>query len=360
MLSNTAGRVLNLPNACLVGYGDRSKLEATAGGGSQLTRRGITVPISPGEYAATTVTRLAEAGYRDLWTAETAGADAFTPLAVAAGLGFDGHLGTAIASVFSRGPGLLAMQAAALARLAPGRFDLGIGASSKFMTESWNAAAFDRPLARVRDTVRFLKRALAGEKVSETFETFSVRSFQLDAPPEVVPPLLVAALRPAMLRMAAAEADGVILNWLSATDVESVLATAYPEGASSATVAARVFVCCSEDAATVRDAARRLVSTYLTVPTYEAFQRWLGRATLDPMWSAWAAGDRVAATAQVPDQVVDELIVHGPLDQCVAHLERYRAAGVTVPIVKLLDLGTGRDLADDAAQLGAAWGRHTP
>jgi probable F420-dependent oxidoreductase len=312
-----------------------------------VTRLGITIPLAGVAGVGDEVARLGAAGYTDCWTAETAGSDAFAPIVAAATqetMGF----GTAIASVYARGPGLLAMQAATAATIAPGRFTLGIGTSSKLMTEGWNATTFDRPVARTRDTVRFLRAALAGEKVSAEFETFAIRSFRLEAPPEVVPPIAVAALRPAML--------GIVLNWLAARDVPMVVSTAYPDQ-EPGIVAARIFVCCSEDAGAVRAAARRLVSTYLTVPTYEAFQRWLGRDALTSMWDAWKQGDRAGATDAVPDSVVDELILHGSIDACVEQVKAYAAAGVTVPVVKLLGLGVDHDLDATAIAFGEAWAR---
>jgi len=79
----------------------------------------------------------------DAWTAETAGTDAFTPLVLASQWAPQLRLGTAIVPVYTRGPGLLAMQAATVAELAPGRFVLGIGASSPVIVSGWNAAAFE-------------------------------------------------------------------------------------------------------------------------------------------------------------------------------------------------------------------------
>ena len=85
-------------------------------------------------------------GYTDLWSAEVSGLDAFTPLAVASTWTDQLRLGTAIASVYTRGPALLAMSAAAMAEAAPGRFVLGLGAGSPAVVESWNGLAFDRPV----------------------------------------------------------------------------------------------------------------------------------------------------------------------------------------------------------------------
>jgi len=293
------------------------------------------------------VEELSGLGFADVWSSEASGADAFTPLALAAAWAPALRLGTAVVPVFTRGPGLLAMSAAAMAEAAPGRFVLGIGASSPVVVEHWNAVPFDRPYQRTRDTLRFLRRALAGERVDQDYATFAVRGFRLARVPEVPPRLMVAALRPGMLRLAGREADGVLLNWLAAGDVPTATAELGPDAAANGTeVAARIFVCPTDDAATARALGRRLVSTYLTVPVYAAFHRWLGRGELlEPMWRAWAAGDRKAASAAIPDQVVDDLIVHGTPAQCRARLRRYVDAGVATPILALIppDLGAAAD-----------------
>ncbi|MFD1532715.1 LLM class F420-dependent oxidoreductase [Pseudonocardia aurantiaca] len=321
----------------------------------------MTIPLTdPLTDVPGTARALRDAGYGDLWSAETARFDAFTPLVAAAHAVPELGLGTAIASVFARGPGMLAMTAAALADLAPGRFLLGVGASTPTMSEGWHATPFERPLARVRDTVRFLRAALAGERVSTEFETFAVRGFRLERPPPVPPPVLVAALRPKMIEMAVRESDGLVLNWLSAEDVGTVLRVAEKAASDVPHVAARIFVCPSPRTDVVRGAARRLISTYASQPAYAAFHRWLGRGDLlATTWSAWEAGDRKAATAAVPDRVVDDLIVHGSVEDCAEHLGRYVEAGVTRPIVKLMPLDPERDLMADALALGAALGRAT-
>jgi probable F420-dependent oxidoreductase len=301
-------------------------------------RWGMTVPLGgvPLSEHRAVYEALAGAGFTDLWSSEVAGADAFTPLAMAAAWTPSMRLGTAITPVFTRGPGLLAMSAAALAEAAPGRFQLGIGSSSPVVVGDWNAVDFTEPYARSRDMLRFLKAALAGELVDHDFGTFALRRFRLERPPAIPPRILLAALRPGMLRLAAAEADGVILNWLSPADVTKALAEAKSESPDFE-VAARIFVCPTDDAAYARAVARRLIAAYLTVPAYAAFHRWLGREEiLTPMWQAWAARERKAALAAIPDEVVDDLVVHGSPADCRAKVEAYAAAGVTVPVMALL------------------------
>lgn len=296
---------------------------------------------------------MVDLGYSDFWSSEAGGTDAFTPLALAAAWTPEARLGTAIVPVFTRGPATLAMSVASLAEAAPGRFTLGLGASSNVIVERWNAVPFEAPYARVRDTLRFLRRALAGEKVDERYASFAVQGFRLQmAPLAEPPPILLAALREGMLRLAGREGDGAILNWLSAEDVERVAPIVHAGGPGKQIVA-RLFVIPTADRALARAIGRRAAAAYLTVPVYAAYHAWLGRGEVVAKVSAlWNAGDRKGAVEAIPDEVVDALVIHGPPEACREHVERYRAAGVTLPVLALLhadDLRTAlRQLAPAA------------
>jgi probable F420-dependent oxidoreductase len=313
-------------------------MAAGAAGGTR--RWGITVPLDtvPLAQHADWYRELADLGYTDAWSAESNGTDGLTPLAAAAVAAPSLRLGTAILPAYLRGPALLAQSVASLAELAPGRVAIGVGTSSNVIVERWNGLTFDRPYQRVRDTVRFLRTALTGVKVTEKYETFQVNGFRLGRPlpAEAIPPILVAALRPGMLRLAGREGDGAVINWLSAEDVRTVVPYVH-EGGPDKEIAARIFVCPSSDTEKVRAIGKMAIAAYLNVPVYAAFHDWLGRGEqLAGMWSSWQAGDRKAALAAVPDSLVDELIVHGPPEACVEHLERYVDAGVTTPVIALM------------------------
>src|SRR5438067_12386212 len=110
------------------------------------------------------VRRVEERGYDSVWAAESTEFDGFTPLVVAAEHSERLRLVTGIVNVFTRGPALLAQTAAALANLAPSRFVLGLGASSNVIVEQWNGIPFRRPLAKVAETVDYLRAVLAGDR----------------------------------------------------------------------------------------------------------------------------------------------------------------------------------------------------
>ena len=313
---------------------------------------GLTVPQLglPLLEHAELVRALPDLGYTDVWSAETNGTDAFTPLALAAAWEPTLRLGTAIVPVFTRGPALIAMSAAALGAAAPGRFVLGLGASSPVIVGNWNGIPYEQPYRRSRDVLRAVRTALAGERVDGTFDTFTVKRFKLEQAPVPPPKIALAALRPGMLRLAGREADGAILNWLAATDVPTCVAAI---GNPDTEVIARIFVCPTADADYARNIGRLLISTYLTVPAYAAFHDWLGRGdALRPMHEAWAAGDRAGAAAAVPDEVVDTLVVHGAPESCVEQVAAYVESGIGTPSLALLPTPDGPPNLDLLRRLG--------
>ena len=304
---------------------------------------GITIPFSdqPLSEQKELYRELVDIGYTDVWTAEVDGFDGFTPLVLAAAWAPELRVGVAIIPAFTRGPATLAGSIAALADAAPGRVVIGIGSSSNVIVEKWNDIPFEEPYKKTRDMVRFLRMALTGEKVTETYDTFQVSGYRLAKVPQVQPKLLVAGLRNGMLRMAGRESDGAIINWLSAEDVLKVRPVVeQASGDRTPEIVARLFVCPNPDAETVRAQAKRAIAAYLNVPVYAEFQRSLGRGDqLKGMWDNWQAGDRKAALAAIPDSVVDELIIHGTPEECREHVARFVANGVDTPALAVMPFG---------------------
>lgn len=304
-----------------------------------MARLGMTIPLAgiPLARHRDVLREMLDLGYTDFWSSEAGGTDAFTPLALAAAWAPEARLGAAIVPAYTRGPATLAMSVASLAEAAPGRFTMGLGASSNVIVERWNAIPFEAPYQRVKDTLLFLRRALAGEKIEARYASFAVQGFRLQmAPLAVQPPILVAALREGMLRLAGRHGDGAILNWLSVEDVRRVAPIVHAGGVGKQIVA-RIFVLPTSDRGLARAIGRRAAAAYLSVPVYAAYHDWLGRAdVLAKFWAHWKSGDRKAALEVIPDHVVDELIVHGPPEACREHVERYREAGVTTPVLAVM------------------------
>jgi probable F420-dependent oxidoreductase len=326
-----------------------------------VNRFGVTVPVGdvPLSQHRDVVRELVDLGFTDLWSLETQAFDALTPLAAAAVWAPELRIGSAIASVFTRGPALLAMEACALAELAPGRFVLGIGSSSETVVSGWNGLDYRKPVTRVRETLQFLRAALAGERVDEDYETFRCQGFELERPPAEPPALFVGALRERMLSLSGAEADGTILGLLTAEDVPRVRRVVQAAGGEGELVL-RLGIIATADREKALAFGRRQIAAYLNVPAYAAFHDWLGRGEeLLPMWKAWREGDRNAAVAAVPGDLVDRLFIHGSPEACRDQIQAFMDAGVTTPVLSPMafcenPLSVLRELSPAARSYAAA------
>ncbi len=281
-----------------------------------------------------------ELGYTDLWSFESNGLDAFTPLAAAAAATREVRLGTAIVPVFTRPPALIAMHAAALAELAPSRFVLGLGASTPALVESGMGVPFERPLARVREATAAVRGLLEGGRTG---------IFKLGRPPVETVPVYLAALGPAMLRLAGEIADGVVFFMAGPRIMPELVAAL---GREMDTVA-RLVAIPAPDRATALPFARRLITSYATVPFYARFLARQGfEEEVNAVNRLWDSGDRAAAAGQVSDAMAAELVVMGDAGEIGGGIEAYRRAGLTTPVVAFgLLSADARGRAEEARRL---------
>jgi probable F420-dependent oxidoreductase len=289
-------------------------------------RWGLTLPLPglPLAEHADLVRRAEAAGYTDLWSGETNGPDGFTPLALSAAWTERARLGTGIVGVFQRGPALLAQEAAALADASGGRFALGIGSSSDRIVERWNGIPFERPLTKVADTLEFLRAALAGERTAT--------GFKLETAPQQPVPIVLAALRGRMLTLAVDRADGAFTNFLPLAGLPKV--TAQLDGAGEGFELLCRFFCLPGEREQLEPLARFMFSSYVTVPVYAAFYRWLGYGdAIAEMVSAWEAKDRQAAAAAAPWELIEDTFVFGGPEEMKDRLGAFVEGGVTLPIL---------------------------
>jgi probable F420-dependent oxidoreductase len=298
------------------------------------TSPGMTVPQSAA------LCRFAEElGYRQAWMAEVAGPDAFVLAAAAAVHTERLELGVAVVPAFTRTPAALATAAASVSQALSGRtFALGVGASSEAIVSGWHGVAFERPRRRVEEMVEAVRTALGGGSDYQG-SMVSMQRFKLASPPVGPVPILVGALRPGMLELAGAIADGVCLNLMPPEVVLRQLA-AVRRGAEERRgglpddfgVMARLQVVVTDDVVGARHQLRQgMLGPYLAQPVYNRFLAWMGYPEEAAAIAAgWAARDREAVSRAVHDRLVDALALIGPARRVRDRLEEYAASGVTV------------------------------
>ena len=289
-------------------------------------RWGLTLPLPmlPLAEHAEHVRRAEAAGYTDVWSGETNGPDGFTPVALAAAWTERVRLGTGVVGVFTRGPALLAQQAAALADASGGRFALGIGASSDRIVEGWNRMRLERPVSRMSETIDFLRGVLRGGRADG--------GFKLEQPPAEPVPIIVAALRSKMLALAAEKGDGAFTNFLPLAGLPRVKQAL--AGAPDDFELLCRFFCLPGPREQVEPLARWMFASYATVPVYEAFFRWLGYGErIEEMVAAWRRKDRDAASAAAPWELVEDIFIFGEPPEMKQRLESFVEGGITLPVL---------------------------
>lgn len=118
----------------------------------------------PPEGALETILEAERLGFESVWTAESYGSDALTPLAWWGASTSRIMLGTNIIQMSARTPVATAMSAMTLDHLSGGRFVLGLGASGPQVVEGWYGQPYPKPLARTREYIDIVRKVFAREE----------------------------------------------------------------------------------------------------------------------------------------------------------------------------------------------------
>jgi alkanesulfonate monooxygenase SsuD/methylene tetrahydromethanopterin reductase-like flavin-dependent oxidoreductase (luciferase family) len=268
------------------------------------------------------------------------------PLAAAvAGLTRSATIATAIANIGFRHPALMAMGAAAVDELSGGRFVLGLGVGTQWFDRGPQTSLSERPLAVLAEYVRLLRRLWAAgtSGCADGGAFYRLDDFRLDFEPlRPSIPTYLAAMGPGMLRLAGRLAEGVFLGLAPLETIPGMIeeVRAAGRGERQVIIAMQVRTCLHEDLDRAREGARASLPLYLTFPGYARHLRGLGYgAVVEAVQAAWTAGDRARAAAAIPDELLDRVTVYGPPERCRAGLERFRAAGLDLPIVSIRAAG---------------------
>ncbi|HEY7565648.1 MAG TPA: LLM class F420-dependent oxidoreductase [Acidimicrobiia bacterium] len=293
-----------------------------------------------------------ELGYRQVWSAEVAGPDAFVLTAAAARVTERMEFGVAVVPAYTRTPAALAMAAGSVSQLLDGRpFRLGIGASSEVIVRDWHGQDFNRPIRRVAETIAAIRSILSGEPGFRG-KTVSTNRYRLASPPSGPVECHVAALREGMLRLAGRVGDGVCLNLMPPGAVPRQLAEVRA-GAEEVGrglpddygVMARLQVVVTDDAPAARDMLRdNFIGPYMAQPVYNRFLSWLGyEEEAQAIATGWAARDREAVGRAIHDRLVDDLALVGSASAVRDRLDEFAAAGLKTAALMVIDRSAVED-----------------
>jgi F420-dependent oxidoreductase-like protein len=284
-----------------------------------------------------------EAGLDSVWVAEAWGQDAVSVLGHLSAVTERIGLGSGLLQIPARTPAMTAMTAATLDVLSGGRFRLGLGVSGPQVSEGWHGVSFARPLARTREYVEIVRRALAREGPLE----YEGEEFRLPAegtglgkplklltrPVQERIPIYLGAMGPKAVEQAARIADGWLPFMFTPQRAPELLA---PFDGSGVDVAPVVMTCVDEDLGRARDLARPWLAFYLGamgakgknfyVETAERFGQGESARRVQELFMA---GDREGAARALSPELIDGSAICCRPDQLDERLAEYERAGAT-------------------------------
>jgi alkanesulfonate monooxygenase SsuD/methylene tetrahydromethanopterin reductase-like flavin-dependent oxidoreductase (luciferase family) len=283
--------------------------------------------------------KLAESlGYESVYVTHIAGRESLTVLTAYAMATSEIRVGTGVVPIYTRTPVTMAQTAATIDELSGGRLTLGLGVSHRVVVENWHGQTIDRPVHEMREYAMIVRAILRGEDppAGEKWRT-GFRLVGLDPRPRL--PIYIAALSPAMLRLAGEVADGVLL-WLCCPDyIRDVVIPEVTKGRERAgktlegfDIVPAVPAAVVEDPAGAHAAMRRDLLPYFGLPFYRAMLERSGFGAEIEGFDA-ASGEVERMEAAISERFLGQLTAVGDAAAVRAGLERYRAAGATSPCV---------------------------
>jgi F420-dependent oxidoreductase-like protein len=290
-------------------------------------------------------------GYDVCWAAEAYGSDAPTVLAWVAAQTERIDVGSAILQIPARQPAMTAMTAATLDSLTKGRFRLGLGVSGPQVSEGWYGVKFDKPLARTREYVEIVRKAMSRERLSYEGEHWTLplpggpgKPLKLTVHPEREHiPLYIAAIGPKNLEQTGEIADGALLIFPAAEHLEATALTHLRAGRAKAGLTMDGFDVCptvplavGEDVTALADMFRPYTALYVggmgsrKQNFYNQLAQRMGyEKEAAEIQDMYLAGDKTEAAEAVPHSLIDSTTLLGPMERIADGMRAYAEAGVT-------------------------------
>jgi F420-dependent oxidoreductase-like protein len=299
--------------------------------------------------ASTYVVEAERLGVDCVWSAESWGHDAVTPLAFVAARTSRIRLGSGIMQAGTRTPALVAMTAMSLASMSGGRFMLGLGVSGPQVIEGWHGLRFERPVQRMREIVEIVRMACRGERLSYRGKIYELplpggegKALRTAARPQPDIPIYLATLSPKSLEMTGEVADG----WLGTSFMPEharIFFDPLEAGAARAGRALRDLDLQAGGFVAFGDDVERLILPRKPGLAFslgamgsrqhnfynDAYRRAGYADAAVEVQRLWLDGRREDAAARVPDELVLKTSLLGTEAMVKERVRAYRDAGVT-------------------------------
>ena len=310
-------------------------------------------------------------GFDSIWTAESYGSDALTPLAWWGSSTERVRLGTSLCQISARTPVAMAMAAQTIDHLSGGRFVLGLGVSGPQVVEGWYGQPFNKPLARTREYVDIVRKVLAREEpVTNDGPHYPLPhpgGMNLGKPLKSIVhplrsdiPIILGAEGPKNIALAAEIADGWFPIFFAPRAMASFQASldegfAHPDARRSAEdfeVLAFAPTIIHDDVEVAADLYRPAIALYVGGMGaksmnfhFDVFCRMGYEEQATKIQELYLEGHKDEAAAAVPTRMVEDIALVGPKEKIRDDLEEWRDSMLTTLLING-DVQTLRTMAE--------------
>lgn len=278
-----------------------------------------------------------DAGFESCWAAETT-TTAFITAAVAIQNTSKIKVGTAIALAFPRSPTITAMETSDLDELSGGRFIIGLGTQVKRINEERFSVKFEHPAPKIKEYAQVMRTVWAANRGDDVVHdgrfykvTRPVFGAKRNPPPRDVP-IYFAAVGKLMARTCGEVADGLLSHPIASPRyLAEVVRPAIADGAERAgrkpdecNLTAGWLISISDDVDMARRECKLQIAFYATTRTYTPILELHGKAHIVPdLRAAFEAKDKERMISLIDDDLLDEMAIAGPADECRQKLEEW-------------------------------------
>lgn len=318
-------------------------------------------------------------GVYAVWTAEAYGSDAVSPLAWMGALTENIKLGTAIMQMPGRTPANAAMTAMTLNQLSGGRFLMGLGLSGPQVVEGWHGVSYKRPLTRSREYVNIVRQIFNREdRLTHDGKVYQIPytsddatglgkplKSTLEAAPDI--PIYLAAIGPKNVELTAEIADGWLPIFFAPDKFDAIYKPHIDAGFAKAgsdksldkfDIAPTVSVVINDNLDICYNMLRPMLALYIGGMGAKGknfyndlASRYGYEAAAAEIQDLYLAGDKGAAMAKVPGELIDEVALVGPRERIKERLSLWLDSPVTTLNMTVFDVDTLRTVVELLAEV---------
>jgi 5,10-methylenetetrahydromethanopterin reductase len=287
---------------------------------------------------------ISETKIDSIWIPETWGMENFSMLGAVSSKTKSQKIGSSIINIYSRSPSTISMGAATTDILSNGRLILGLGTSSVPIVEDFHGEKFENPVQRMREYVEIIRLSLSKKQINYSGKIFNLKNFTLLLEPKRTSiPIYLAAINQKMVNLAWELGDGVIFYLRPLDEMKKTISKMQPK--RKIDVACQIITCISNNSEDAIQRAKKTLAFYISVgKIYREFLSSNGfKNETNNIFEEFKKSGFKSNHKLVTDSMLNSLCISGSPEDAKSQLEKFRDAGVDLPIIQFNPIGDTKE-----------------